>query len=268
MMQIVIDKSYLQAAPTKSVRRLCEENTVLFLETLLYELLSTRRNVRAACFTKLPDATNPVVLIPRVGPLFRYEMEHLQPASPLVSHQLELNFRFAPELSGEAVSSHQQEILSNWEQEVRREVQTFHEVATGVSAWCPELTRASRAVLPEACMKLKQGAVSNPEVVCGVYRSLGLTGFPPASLINPSWVLFRWVQSHLLFALDYLSRYGFTEHEQIPQRVEHDIHDIQYALFGALAGAIATEDAGIRSNFELMCPGGAVVSYSHEPYNN
>jgi hypothetical protein len=64
---------------------------------------------------------------------------------------------------------------------------------------------------------------------------------------------------HLLFALDYVSRYGFSALAEIPKRVEHDLHDIQYVLFGALCGALATRDEDIACNFTLACPEGTLL---------
>jgi hypothetical protein len=48
-MHVVIDKSYLQGASVDTIQRLCGEHKVLFIETLLYELLTTETNqVRTA----------------------------------------------------------------------------------------------------------------------------------------------------------------------------------------------------------------------------
>ena len=260
-MEIVIDKSYLQGASGETVRRLCEEHTVLFTETLFYELLTTAESVRDACFAKLPARDNPVALIPRTGPLFRYEIEHRRAASPIADRRLAVTFRFNPRLTSRTFlhPADEETALAEWRREVDQEVATFHEVATGVSAWCPDLKTASGQTLRTACEDLKRQACSDAEITRRVYRSLGLEGFPCASLLDPSWALFRWVQAHLLFSLDYVGRYGFGELPQIPRRVEHDIHDIQYLLFGALCGALATKDAEIASNFMLACPEGTLL---------
>jgi len=53
-MQIVIDKSYLQSTSTEKFRVRFADDTILFTESLLYELLTTKlETVRHACFTKL-----------------------------------------------------------------------------------------------------------------------------------------------------------------------------------------------------------------------
>lgn len=149
--------------------------------------------------------------------------------------------------------------LGEWRREVEREVATFHKIAIGVTAWCPTLKTVSGEALRAACADLKQQICAETEIVRKVYGSLGLEGFPCASMLDPSWALFRWVQAHLLFSLDYVGRYGLAELPNIPKRVEHDIHDIQYVMFGALCGALATRDGEIAANVTLARPDGTVL---------
>jgi len=259
-MHIVVDKDYVCGASSVSIRKLCKEHTVIFLETLLYELLTTEPHESAMCFSKFPDTKNAVVIIPCAGPLLRYEMAYHKAACPLIDHRLKMDFPFDPVVSTGSLSSQQTAMLSQWQQEIQREVETFHQVATGISVWCPDLITVSGNALSDACENLKEQAAHNPGVVRGIYKSLRLTEFPPASVLDESWVLFRWFQSHLLFSLDYIKRYGFSELNKIPKRIEHDIHDIQYAAFSALAGALASDDKCLISNFKLMCPRGKVIS--------
>lgn len=261
-MEIVIDKSYLQGTPGEEVRRLCEEHTVLITETLLYELLTTDEPSRRRCFAKLPEKDNPVMLIPCTGPLFRYEIEKQRAASPIVDHRVAFSFCFNPRFKSRTFehSAHEVATLEQWRCDVGSEVLRFQEIGMDVAAWCPSLKTVSGQALKVACGDLKEQACVDIEVVRMIYRSISPDGFPCASLLDPSWALFRWVQSHLLFALDYLGRYGFGDLPNIPKRVEHDIHDIDYVIFGALCGALATKDADIANNFLLSCPDGKLLS--------
>jgi hypothetical protein len=259
-MHIVIDKSYLQASSRTALRGLCADHTVFFIEALLYELLTTEEEaVQKMCFAKLPETSDNVVLIPGTGPLFRYEIEHQRPASPLTDHQVQATFQdLVSSVSDRPLD--EQPALAVWRSEMQREVETFHEVATGLSAWCPALPDARGSVRDTACEDLKRQACTDINVVRNVYCSLGLEGFPGAQLLDPSWALFRWVQMHLLFGLDYIRRYGFADRAVVPIRIEHDVHDLQYALFGALCGALATKDADIERNFRMACPAGTLLS--------
>src|SRR5262249_51871998 len=124
----------------------------------------------------------------------------------------------------------------------------------------PPLRNARKPELDAACEDLKRQACDDADIVRKVYESLELDGFPCAALLDPSWVLFRWVQMHLMFGLDYIRRYGFAELTAVPSRLEHDIHDLQYALFGTLCGGLATRDVDIDRNFRMACPDGLVFA--------
>lgn len=261
-MEVVIDKSYLQGAAGDVVRRLCDEHTVIFTETLLYELLTGPQLERDACFAKFPERDNPVEVIPRPGPLLRYENEHFRAASPIINHRIPWRFRFNPKLGRRSFqhSADENSALADWRLEIQYEVETFHEVATGISAWCPQLNNLSRQQLKIACEDLKRQACADTMAVRTVYGSLRLDKFPAASFLGSDWVLFRWIQVRLLYSLDYVARYGFGDLSSIPKRVEHDIHDIQYLLYGTLCGALATRDTDIATNFKLACPEGRLIT--------
>ncbi len=179
-MEIVIDKSYLQGASSEEVRLLCNNYTALFTETLFYELLTAPKAERDACFAKLPVRDNPVALIPRTGPLFRHEVENRRAASPVLEHRLNFTFRFNPRLKRRTFhhSQKEQATLAEWRREVDREVATFHEVATGVSSWCPALKACPGNARKSACKDLKRQACIDTEVIRKVYQSIKPDGFP------------------------------------------------------------------------------------------
>lgn len=258
VMEIVIDKSYLQGASPDKIHGLFAEHTVLFIEPLLYELLTTEAGVQRTCFDKLSAEPHKVIVVPCTGPLFRHEMKCQRPASPLIDHRVQTTFQSLVDgVFSRPVSEHR--ALAKWRLEVQGEIDTFHQVATGIAEWCPALLNAPGRVLSEACDGLKRQACSDVDVVRRIYRSLELEGFPCATLLDSSWALFRWVQMHLLFGLDYIRRYGFANLSAVPRRLEHDVHDLQYTLFGTLCGALATKDTGIAQNFKLACPDGALL---------
>ncbi|MGH8744345.1 MAG: hypothetical protein ACREUY_08720, partial [Burkholderiales bacterium] len=50
-------------------------------------------------------------------------------------------------------------------------------------------------------------------------------------------------------------------------RAEHSMHDVEYVLLGALAGAIATGDCEVEEDFRLIQPSGTVISLNHKRAN-
>lgn len=140
-MEIVIDKSYLQGASPEKIRGICAEHTVLFIEALLYELLTTEVEVQRRCFAKLSEENANVIVVPCTGPLFRYEMERQRPASPLMDHRVQIKFQsLADGVFSRPLNEHP--ALAKWRLEVQREYDTFHQVAKGIAEWCPALTNA------------------------------------------------------------------------------------------------------------------------------
>ncbi len=263
-MQLVIDKSYLQGTSAENLQAHVSHHTILFPESLLYELLTTEREaVRRTCLTKLTHINGSIKLLPSTGPLFQHEIVHQQPAYPVIDHTLPITFQDL--VAGVASCPLDEQLaLGQWKLEVRREVEAFDLVAKSLAEWCPELKTAKRSVLGQACGELKEQACTDADVVRRIYGSLGLEDFPRASLIDPAWITFRWVQMHILFGLDHISRYGFGNLDGIPKRVEHDVHDFQYALFGTLCGGLATTDLGIKQNFRLACPYGFLLSQHND----
>lgn len=201
------------------------------------------------------------MLIPCIGPLIRYEVERQAAASPILDHRIAFSYRFNPRLRDRTFhhSAYEESILHQSQSDVGEKVSRFNDVATSVSVWCPSLKSVCGEALKIACEDLKGQACRDPEVIRMIYRDISPVGFPPASLLGPSWALFRWVQAKLLFSLDHIGRYGISELPNVPRRIEHDIHDIEYLLFGALCGALATRDKDIGVNFLLCCPEGKLV---------
>ena len=179
-MQIVIDKSYLQGVATEAIQRLCEEHTVLLTETLFYEILTATESVQRACFAKLSVRENPVVLIPCVGPLLHYEIEHRQAAFPLIDYRLPFTVEFNPQLSTGTFRHPltEEETLAQWRKEVQHEVETFHLGATEVAAWCPELRELSSDARRTACEDLKQQTGVDVDAV-SIDRQTHMKGGPP-----------------------------------------------------------------------------------------
>ncbi len=76
---ILIDKSFLRGAKSDEISQLANSHKLLMTESLLYECTKEAPSERARLFRKFPDAENPYILIPSVGPLLRYEVENKIP---------------------------------------------------------------------------------------------------------------------------------------------------------------------------------------------
>ncbi len=132
---IVLDKSYLVGAPTRVVRALCAQRTVVFTETLVFELLTTETD-STALFRKLPARDSPVRLLSNCKALLDCESADHQPCGLLQQHFIKEGFRFNPHLSfpGSPVLDVNAAKIAEWRTAVVR-INSGFDVFYGVPPW-------------------------------------------------------------------------------------------------------------------------------------
>jgi hypothetical protein len=269
-MNIVIDKSFLDGAPTDEVTRLCKEDVVLFSESLFFELMTTSEKSQKRCFSKFPEGPNPVKLIPNVGTLLRYEIENQAQCRPLVQHALVENFQFNEKLrqgtyvaEGEVLHS-----LTEWKDQVKTDTEDFLVRCSIVYQFFPELNGIDYKYFPSTIESARSRIAEDQELVREIYKSFLDENAPPDApapeLINPDWAFFRWIQCQLLSALRMFGKYqGKIElpaPEGIFTRAEHTMHDIYYTILATLSGSLASGDQEIIDDFRLACPKGVLIT--------
>ena len=270
-MDIVIDKSFLDGAPTVQVHSLCKEARVLFSESLFFELMTTSNESQKRCFSKLPVMPNPVKLIPNVGTLLRYELENGASCTPLVQHAISENFQFHDKLR-QGTYVPEKDVLQNlkeWESEVRTDTEEFLIRCSIVHQFFPELNGIEYKKLQAGIGDARKRISEDYDLVKSIYKSLVEEDAPPnmpkPELIGPEWAFFRWVQCQILSALRMFGRYqGKIElpvSDGIFKRAEHTMHDICYTILATLSGALATGDQEIVDDFLLTCPEGVLVTH-------
>ena len=67
-------------------------------------------------------------------------------------------------------------------------------------------------------------------------------GFIHASIIDESWLHYRKFQTWILQGLILLRRYPNTCDKPNEERLEHDLHDLEYLILGLHAGNLATAE--------------------------
>ena len=128
-MKIILDKSYLDAATKDDIEKLCNKYKVLMIDTLFYELITTRIESRQRCFAKFPKGENPVDLIPNIGTLLRYENDNRKPTGKIYKHRIKDSFRFNPDLASGSFKfdEHQSKKREEDKEEVRKDTEGFIE---------------------------------------------------------------------------------------------------------------------------------------------
>ena len=105
---------------------------------------------------------------------------------------------------------------------------------------------------------------AKPGTLFEFYASLrapkGHMKLPSRKIITEEWAVYRWMQIHLLFALDLYCRYGSSVSgplsPKVEERIEHDVLDAQYLFIGVLQKSFATHERKLRRWFKLIHPDG------------
>ena len=266
MAHVILDKSYLDAANKDEIRSLCTEHTVFMPDVLFHELITTKEESMKRCFNKFPNETNPVELIPNIGTLLRYELTTHRPCAPLHEQRVKIVFKFNEGLGDGTFqfTEEQNEIKQNRENQVQVDTKEFFDLAMLVPGFFPYLNNIPFKEFPNAIETAKQQIATDADKVRGIYKSF-LNHYTPSnpvdfSVIDSNWAYFRWIQVRVLYSLNLLLKYQ----GQLPKdfsdkfwrRVEHDLLDSEYVILGSLAGALASNENKMISNFRYICPDG------------
>lgn len=265
MLEIVLDKSYLDRRASVSVVRLCDRYTVLMPQELFFEMMTTSAESQRRCFSKLPDRNNPVALIPPAGFLFRVELQHQRGCAPLSQHRVDAYpYAFNQRLrDGTFVPQAEDwERLTEWRNKVKADTQRFVNRCLVVHHFFSELNGINQKDFRAAVSAARQKIARDAHFVRQIYASFlnehAPPGAPSPDLLDPGWAFFRWVQCQMLSALRIFARYrGALPREAGPEfwtRVEHSMLDVYYVILGSLAGGLATFDNEIKEDFLLLCP--------------
>lgn len=261
---VVLDKSFLDGASTQAVRALCDHHDVLMSDELFYELITTRSASLQRCFAKLPERTNPVVLIPNVGSLLRYEMERDEACTPVARHRIPDTFQFNPKLrDGTYVfEGSVAEDLEAWKRRTADDTKRFVERWSLVHQFFPELNGIEWKAFPSAVQQARIKIATSSDMVRDIYASFlnedAPKNAPRPDRIAPEWAIFRWVQCHILCALRFFGRYQGkvpdAQGQAFFEKAEHSMLDSNHVIHGALVGAMATFDGEIREDLLLVHP--------------
>jgi hypothetical protein len=262
---VVLDKCFLQGAPTKRVRELATSHRLVMSESLFYELLTGSEPGRSRCFAKLPQTDNPVDLVNHIGTLLRLEIDTQRPAGRPSTHRENLRFQFNAALvtGSYRLPPEAQDVVDEQFANLRADVTSFADRAAGIDSFFPNLLVGSQSQRAAARVAAEQ-AIVEPGSLIDFYASLEPPALekplPPASLLDEQWALYRWLQVQFLFGLDLYVRYQ----GQVPkvfspavfEKLEHDVLDAQILMLGCLEGSLATREKKLQRWWRLLCPDG------------
>lgn len=270
MTELVLDKSFLDGAPSSVVSDVFSAHRVLCTESLFYELITTTRSSQIRCFSKFPDRPNAFALIPNIGTLLRFEVENRIPCIPLFDRRIEGSYIFNSRLrNGTYVAEGEVlETLNAWRTQVDEKTKSFLHRCQLVYQFFPQLNGVEFRDFPTAVLAVRRAIATNEVLIRNIYASFLDEEAPPnalePALLDSRWAWFRWVQCQLLATLRIFQRYQCRIPDpptsKVLLRAEHSMHDIDHVLLGSLAGGIATYDNEIAEDFQLIRPDGLLLS--------
>lgn len=261
-MEVVLDKSYLQGASAGDVSNLCISENVLMSESLFYELLTTEPEVRANCFKKIPQIDNPLTLVPNVGTILRFEIQNKSPCLNIKEVSTNIRYQFNKRLVSPdfKFTPQQEKSISEWKKVIRSRIDDFKKKSAVVIGWFPRIKGFKAGSDPEPIEQAKSLICKDHNVVKKTYEQIKYHTFPNTEIINERWALFRWIQVHILAALEYVRKYGDGNSEAISKKIENEFLDLDYCITALLVGALASRDISMIERFKHINPKGIVIS--------
>lgn len=262
-MNIILDKCYLLGASPSSISELISKHCLMMSESLFLEILTSNdKDHIKKCFGKFPQKENPVDLVPSPGNLIYFEKTHHKPSTPLKNRVLNIRYEFNPHLRGtdyKKIIKNVEIPLEKWKQNISQKTVRFSQKATMVSGWFPELKDKNQISEDEMNAVMKKIS-EDDDFIKNIYFTLQKEIFknegekwPDSRIINKDWAIFRYLQFHLIGALDYIWRHGQKEKEPSKKLINACI-DLEYCILGSLTDALATHDKIMKKFYKIVCP--------------
>ena len=259
-MNIVIDKSYLIGADSKSINEILSQHRLMMSDNLFNEILTSDNDSHIRkCFSKFPQKENPVDLLPSSGNLIYFEKTYHKSSVPLENHILDKRYEFNSGLcedrSAILIKENVQNTLDEWESTTAQGAIGFAEKASTVCGWLPELKGKENISEKEKNSTIRKIS-EDVEFIRNVYSSLQKEilknekeEWPVPEIINKEWALFRYIQFHLIGTFDL-----FIRQTQQKKKIFNAYIDMDYCILGSLVNGLATRDKTIMKFYKSICP--------------
>jgi hypothetical protein len=253
---LVLDRSYLQWSTRSHITDLCDGYRVIMTEALFFEIATASKGRMNGLFAKFPQRENPVVIVGHAGYLMRHEIKSVEPASPAEKLVQVSRFRLNPKFAAGSfqLTQKQRSAIDSWEKEQLVSQQHFLDRYETIQNWFPELASYHAGQDPSQIVEAQHCVATDLTLVGRAYEAIKPPQFPVTAVVGPAWAVYRWVQVQLLYALEYLRRYGPNQKARVGKVVANDVLDSQYLITATLADGLATGDQQIAAFHRLLKP--------------
>lgn len=269
-MNVIIDKSWLTQINKRDIAVFAKSKLLILIDALGYELFSTdrsndkRKRQINSLWQKLYFVRNSVRLTWALGYYINQEIEGCYPIYNL--EDLFLPVQFEPHtdlLEGSAVYSDQEieALLKHKDHYEISGVKFYKEASAGVHNYLPELRKLKPGHSRDDIISIYKKVINDKDFVLYVYNDIRPKNFPLTNKLDENWIIYRWVQSRLLYGIDYIRKYGADNFEINTPKFINTTIDMDYVILSVLADGIASVDDDLVFIFKLMYPKKAIYGF-------
>jgi AraC-like DNA-binding protein len=254
---LVIDKSFAQAAGARQLQALSTRFDFWVPSAFYYEVFDTEAVKRRATlcgfkgFRRVDLAATLRKEAETGEPVHEIDLRHLEFNPDLLS----IDWKLKPAESAILLQYKRavvDPLISFWGNVIDKGV-------IGFSAGELAAARGTEAEFVVLCEKLRS---------CDRIREIAKEiGFRHASVLNESWLQYRKLQTWILQGLVLSRRHRTSGDMRNQERIEHDVHDIEYLTLGLYVGRLATAEtsrkfsnASMEWRFKLLAPTGMLLT--------
>lgn len=262
---LILDKSWLQGASLKEIKRVASSWQLTISLTLFHEILTASSEERLSCFRKLKAVESRVSVVQALGDLLRFEDSERRSCLPL-RNRLHAK-RVAIDLGNPAVRgvfTPEGAIEIDLQRAILEDqmVNTWRKAWRQTSEWIPDLPILVKGGRRENLQEVYRQIASDSVLVKQVYSDVRRPWMPAVDLLDERWAYFRMIQVHLAAGIEYMRRWGSTADPMPKERVANYYLDLEYVILGILADALATEEIQLLEWFAFFAPDGKLISSS------
>lgn len=268
---IVIDKSYAQGEPA-ALSRLQNDWNLIFPDAFLFEVASTDPKARRWCLNTLRQLNREgtVSVGPNVGALLRNEISTLTAAGP-PSENLLFGIGLDAFLTTnfDRLSRAQRHVLDQTNLEFAKGAMSLVAMAATLRTLFPNAARHDWAY-----RQARDSIANDHSFITRFLVDVVREGDSPQNAplwaaiagsrkFGPDWTIYRWLQVHLLYALERARRHDDVDLHALTsgqrKKLENETTDMDYLVLGLLQGAIATKDRKLGERFSILNPNGTLI---------
>jgi hypothetical protein len=260
---VVVDKSWLIGINEQELKKIVRDKFLLFTSTLGYELFtSEEKNKSKNAIKKLFSIKDSVKLIEPIGSLIKDEITNNTSCLPLSSKLLDFDehfFKYVIEKNFEFQGSDKNHLQAFYDHYEVTGLNYFREGCLYIETLFTDLKDKKPGGNHKNYSTYFNSISKEEKLILSVYDDIYKINLDLPKIINSNWVLFKWLQIHLMSEIEFIRKYGSHNNNQLAKKMINDNIDLDYCIYALLTKLLATRDKTMKFYFKLCCPQGRII---------